>query len=326
MTTSTNPPGLDIRPYQLMCIICKIGAGRAEADDGKLSAILKTVRENPDMPVTLRANADSVYRYQNPGREDDTPQGELFNEKRDLDILQRLGLVPGSTRPAMDMFERVFKKIPTAEGICGYAEVTSDTWQGCPGAASGNYEKGIAKGVTAIFPARDADEKARVKKASAEAMYQADMLLIRPHHLMCMACFHGGREKIKPIEADNLFEAIDVIQKNPDVPVKLIRGCCMICTPCGRYNPETGLCSGGLSMNLRDQKKDLDVLQKLGLKYGDVLPGRELYALLFERIHSTTQICGWGDAVVRAPEWSICGGPEGNKGYEKARQCNLGIG
>jgi hypothetical protein len=35
------------------------------------------------------------------------------------------------------------------------------------------------------------------------------------------------------------------------------------------------------SMALRDQKKDLDVLQKLGLKYGDTLPARRLLKRLY---------------------------------------------
>ena len=77
-------------------------------------------------------------------------------------------------------------------------------------------------------------------------------------------------------------------------------------------------------MNLRDQKKDLDVLQLLGLQYADTLPARRLYRLLFQRISTTTQICGYGDGVVRGAEWSICGGQRGNDAYRKAREANMG--
>ncbi len=320
---STFPGGLDIRPYQMMCIVCKLGAG--VKPEGKLGELLDAMRKNPDMPVTLRANVDSVYRFQNPGRADDTPEGELFNEKRDLDILQLLGLVPGSTRPALELFERLLKDIPTARSVCGRADAESATWKGCPAAASGNYEKGLAKGITNIFPSRDKREQASAKTESVEAMYEADTLLIRPHHLLCMACFHQGRTEMKPIAADNLFEAIDIIQKNPGIPVKLVRGCCMICLSCARYNPKTKLCSGGLGMNLRDQKKDLDTLRLLGLKYGDVLPGRRLYELVFERIPSTKLVCSWIDGEARGREWSICSGAEGSERYLKAREANLGI-
>ena len=310
-----------------MCIVCRLmGKEPPDPRDGRLPAILDAVRRDRNMPVTLRCHADSAYRFQNPGLSENTPEGDLFNEKRDLDVLQRLGLVPGSTRPALELFERLLKNIETPQGICAYAKKTSKAWQGCADAESGNYQRGHAKGLDALFPPRDKAEMARCKRETADRMYQAHMLLIRPHHLMCMACFCGGKIDLKPIAADNLFEAVDVMRRNPDVPVKLVRGCCMICTPCSRYDPQSGLCRGGLGMNLRDQKKDLEVLQRLGLEYGDVLPARDLYALLFERIHSTRQVCGYGDGVVRAAEWSICGGAPGeNESYVKSREINMGF-
>ena len=317
---------LSVRPYQLMCIVCKIGAGLdADLGDERLNEISRKVRENPEAPITLRCNVDSVYRYQNPGTEEDTPEGELFNVKRDMDIVQKMGLVPGATRPAKDMFQRLFDSISTTKGVCGYGQVTSETWKGCADAKSGNYEKGHAQGLNTVIPPRSEEEKAEAKKQSTTEMYKSDRLFIRPHHLMCMTCFHGGKEEITPIQEDNLFEAIDIIQKNPDIPVTLIAGCCMICPPCTGYDPRTKLCVGGISMGMRDQKKDLDVLQRLGLKFGDTFPARKIYRLLFEKIHSTRQICGYDDGIVRAPEWRICGGPEGSPSYERGRQAGLGI-
>jgi hypothetical protein len=318
---------LEVRPYQLMCTVCRIGEGRTEdLGDARLTGILATVREDPKIPIRLRSNTESVYCYQNPGPAEDSPEGELFNAKRDLDILQKLGLVPGDARPAIDMFERLLANVATANGVCGYETVTADSWQGCPRAASGNYEKGHKLGINAIIPPRDAREKAEFKRTSVSAIYQAKTLRIRPHHLMCMSCFYGARmEKLAPIKEDNLFEAIDAIHKHPNIPVTLVAGCCMICPPCSHYDPKTNFCLGGRSMALRDQKKDLDVLQKLGLKYGDTLPARRLYELLYERIPSTRDICGYGDGQERAPEWSICGDPEGKETYRKARAAKLGI-
>ena len=317
---------LPVRPYQLMCIVCRMGGGCTnDLGDPRLTAILKAVRQDPKLPLTLRCSVDSVYRYQNPGHAEDTAEGELFNAKRDLDIVHKLGLVPGDTRPAVDMFARLLDKVPRARGICGYETNTSDTWRGCAQAGSGNYEKGHAMGLKAIIAPRDSQEMAQVKKTSAAAIYQAPVLRIRPHHLLCMSCFHGGKEKLAPIAADNLFEAIDVIQKNPDIPVTLIAGVCMICPPCASYDPANKLCLGGRSMALRDQKKDLDVLQKLGLKYGDSLPARKLLELLYQRIPSTRDICAYGDGEVRAPEWSICGGALKDAPYQKARAARLGI-
>jgi hypothetical protein len=319
-------PVLDVRPYQLMCIVCRIGEGRGEdLGDARLSEILKAVRQDRKRPLSLRCNVDTVYRYQNPGQADDTPEGELFNAKRDLDIVQKLGLVPGDTRPAVDMLDRLLTNVPTARGICGYDAVTSETWRGCARAASGFYEKGRTLGIKVLLAPRDPQEKVRSKKASATAIYQAKTLRIRPHHLMCMSCFHGGAKKLSPIEEDNLFEAIDVIQKAPDIPVTLIAGCCMICPPCSSYDPQSDLCLGGRSMALRDQKKDLDVLQKLGLKYGDTMPARQLYQLLYARIPSTRDICGYGDGQARSPEWSVCGSVQRDDAYQRARAAQLGI-
>jgi hypothetical protein len=325
VNASAMPP-LAVRPYQLLCIVCRIGAGRGDdLGDDRLAAILSAVRDDPLRPVTLRCNADSCYRYQNPGRDEDTPEGALFNEKRDLDILQRMGLVPGDTRPAIEVFERLLATVTETMGICAYPRETSPAWRGCAAARSSNYERGREMGLAAVIPGRSAEEMGAEKQASATRIYEADRLLIRPHHLMCMTCFHGGREELAPIAADNLFEAIDVIHKRPEIPITLVRGCCMICPPCSLYDPGTGLCRAGMGMNLRDQKKDLDVLQKLGLEYGDTVPARELLELLYERIPSTRDVCGYGDGKERAWEWRICGEPEGREAYARGRAAKLGL-
>ncbi|MFA7160541.1 MAG: hypothetical protein WC299_14685, partial [Kiritimatiellia bacterium] len=251
------------------------------------------------------------------------PEGELYNAKRDLDIIQRLGLAPGAVHPARDLFVRLLKKIPSAAGICGYGEGMPEAWKGCRFAVSGHYEKGVAAGVAAIIPPRDSRQKERAKKKSVREMYASGMLDIRPHHFMCMTCFHGGQEKIAPIAVDNLFEAIDIICKNPDIPVRLVRASeCMICPPCHSWNPKKSKCISTCS--LRDQKKDLDVLQKTGLKFGDVLPAHEFLNRLYGAVRSTREVCGCGDGIVTSFEWDGCG-MQGNEGYLKGRAAGLGV-
>ena len=111
---------LQVRPYQLLSIIAKVGAGHFDdLEDDTLNRILWEIRRNPQIPVTLCCNVSSIYRYQNPGHKHDTQEGKLFNTERDLDILQRLGLVPGSTRPAEELLQRVLENIPTLAGIAG---------------------------------------------------------------------------------------------------------------------------------------------------------------------------------------------------------------
>lgn len=321
---TTHVP-LQVRPYQLMHIVSKIGAGLDDdLGDVRLTEILAAVRSNPELPLTLRCNVTSDFAYQNPGNAEDTPEGPLFNVQRDLRILQRLGLAPGDTRPAIDLFERLLQRIETGEGILWFREVTSELWRG-EARESCHYEAGRSKGLQAIIPGRTREEMARVKAESVAAMRKAQMLEIRPHHLMCMACFHGGKEELAPIAEDNLCEAIEIIHENPEIPIKLICGPCMICPPCPHLLLEKNQCVGGHSMALRDELKDLDVLQRLGLAYGDVLPARELYQRLFDRIHSTTEICGHGDGVERSPEWRVCGGPDGDARYLRAREAGLGF-
>ncbi len=317
---------IQVRPYQLMCIVCRLGSsgGRVPRDPA-LARILRAVRRDPGAPLMLRCNADAVYGYQNPGRRADTPEGALFNEKRDLDIIQRMGLVPGDVRPARELFRRLLEKVESGRGVCGYGPGGPKAWRGCGRSRSGGYERGRAHGLAAVVPDRPAADKRRHKRLSARAVLEAGVLRLRPHHLMCMACFHAGRKDLAPIEEDNLFEAIDVVQRNPDIPILLVRGCCMICPPCSSYDPATNLCVSAQGMSLRDQKKDLDLLQRLGLEYGAQLPARELFRRLFAAIRSTREICGYTDGQARAWEWSVCGGPDGSPGYARARTAGMGI-
>ena len=103
--------------------------------------MLAAVEANPDVPITLRCNAGSIFGYQDPGAEEDTPEGADYNMKRDLDVLQKIDLAPGSTLPARVLFKRLWERIPTVEGICGYDTVTSDAWRGCVKAKGGGTTK-----------------------------------------------------------------------------------------------------------------------------------------------------------------------------------------
>lgn len=318
---------VEARPYQLMCLVCRLGRSACEPFyfETRLNALSEALRADPNRPLMLRCNVSSVYAWQNPGRAYDTPEGDLFNDKRDLDIVHALGLVPGDTHPAMELFNSLYREIPVCQGICGYGAGSSPEWRGCRYASSGNYERGHALGVSALLPPRGEKEKADAKRDSVAAMRRSARLLIRPHHLLCMTCFHKGQTSVTPIVEDNLCEAIEIVQHHPDIPITLIEGPCMICPPCSGYDPARNRCVSGIGMGLRDQKKDLDLLQRLGLTYGATMPAREMFRLVYARIHSTRQICGYDDGKVRAPEWTICGGPDGSPNYVAGRAAGLGI-
>ena len=70
---------LVVRPYQLLCIVCSLGEDAEEPGDPRLRDILRSIRNHPDSPVALRCNAGDVFCYQDPGTEDDTPEGADFN-------------------------------------------------------------------------------------------------------------------------------------------------------------------------------------------------------------------------------------------------------
>ena len=317
------------RPYQLMHIVARIGdglgtGGSDDLGDTRLSEILGAVRRAPNTPLTLVCNTASPYDYQNPGPDEDTDEGRLFNLRRDLKILQMLGLVPGDSRPALELFTRLFENVPTARDILWFEIETSSAWKGEP-RESCRYDEGHRLGLQAVIPGRPAEAMKTAKQVSVDALRQAAMLIIRPHHLMCMACYYRGPDDLSPIEEDNIFEIIALLQADPQISIKLVEGPCMVCPPCPMYDPQLNKCVGEVGIGLRDELKDLHVLQRLGLAYGDVRSAGELYQKLFDRIEATPEVCGFGETGYKAREWRPCGGDTGKASYVASRLSGMGI-
>jgi len=215
---------LHARPYQLLCAICSSGADPAEPKDEKIKAILDAVKKEPDLPITIVCNAGDVYSFQDPGMGADTPDGRDFNRKRDLDILQKMGWEPGITLPARAIFMSLLTQITSVAGICGYQSVTSEAWKGCSKVKSGNYEKGITKGIAALIPPRTEEEMAGEKETSLKELHSGKAVKIRPHILLCSVCQYGEGAR-PPFKADNLPELVDmVLHKNPEVSITMVRG------------------------------------------------------------------------------------------------------
>lgn len=317
---------LSLRPYQLLCLLCSPGESDGETTKDPLKGVLEKIRENPDIPIQLRCNAGDVYVYQDPGTEGDTPEGAEFNRKRDLDILQRLDLAPGSILPARTLLFRVLKTIPTVSGICGYDNVTAEAWKGCANAENGNYEKAHARGIESLIPPRSEEEMVREKRESLRSLDSAAKVAIRPHILMCAVCQYGSGIR-PPFKADNLPELLEVILKrNPDLLITFSKGAdWMMCAPCPMRVPKLNACvniagSGGLS----NEKRDLDLLQKLGMTYGSTMKARDLLRLLFEKVPATAEICR-RDNLSPSVWWDPCGednnrNPEANENYRKGRE------
>lgn len=298
---------LTLRPYQLLCTICSLGEEGKDLDkqDEKYKQIRDAVRGNPDMPVTLVCHAGALYAYQDSGTKEDTPESEEFNRKRDLDILQILDLTPGCTMPARVLFSTLLKGVSTVSGICGYDTLTGEAWEGCQKAASGNYERGYDKAIKEIWYSKLSDalaiprteeEMEQEKQKSIQSLYLASVVTIRPHILVCAVCQYGAGLR-PPFNEDNLPELLELIlNRNPNILIRMAFGAdWMMCAPCPGRNPELNCCTHVWgSGELASQKRDLDLLQKLGLKFGSTMEARELYRLIFERItttHGIPDIC-----------------------------------
>lgn len=323
---------INVRPYQVMCLICRLGKKQDTPYyfEKELNALQEAIKADLNQPLLLRCNVESTFRFQNPGTELDTPEGELFNLRRDLTILQRLGLTPGSAFPATDLIRLFVNALPECADVCGALPDHAETWQGCKFATSGNYERGLADVLSALGGIRPKSERVACKQKTAPQMYEHEILEIRPHHLLCMICFLNGKklEELQPIAEDHLYEALEICQKNPDTPIKLVAGPCMICPPCHGYDPVSGTCSAAFGMGLRDQKKDLDTLRRLGLKYGDIVSVSKIYNMIFDKIENFTMICGFTTARRTGPAWTICSGEndmEGRKCFYKGKSCGLHI-
>jgi hypothetical protein len=324
MRTRPALRAITLKPFELLCLVCSAGEETAGGQpSGRVGKALAAIAESPDRPLTLRCDAGGVYAYQDVGPDEDSPGGHEFNRKRDLDILQRLDLAPGSTLPSRTLLMRVFEAIPTVAGICGYETTTAEAWQGCPDWNAGRYERGHARGIGAIIAPRSEKEMTAEKEASMAALRSAAQVTIRPHILMCSVCQYGGGLR-PPYAADNLPELLElVLGERPGLPITMARGAdWMMCAPCPARAPDLNACvnvagSGGLS----NEKRDLDLLQRLGLTYGSTMAARDLYLLLLERVPTTREVCR-RDNPRRSVWWDACGERNdagGNEDYLKGR-------
>ena len=178
------------------------------------------------------------------------------------------------------------------------------------------------QGWKAVVFLRTDQEREQYRRRNVQRIETGDRLFVRPHHLMCLACWYAGGKNRSPRPNDTLFEIWQRIRREPDVSITLVEGTCMACDCCDGFHPSNGRCVHSCGL-IRDYKKDLDVLQKLGLMPGATMKACELFALLFQRIPSTRDICAYGDGIERSEEWKICSGPDGNPGYVATRRTGV---
>ncbi len=312
-------PAVTLQARQLLGLVCvRGGAPCPLIDGGEARGVLERLAKDSTLSIRLCSNAEELAHYT--ATLDRRPDPvDAFNRKRDLDVLQRLGLCPGDTRRGRYLIELLFERIETPVGICAF---DTEGWEGCELAHQGAYEGVRGRGWREIVYCRSDEERAEYREPNERAIAGGDRLFIRPHHLMCMSCWYNGGEASGKRPNDTLAEVLERIQREPEVPITLVEGPCQACDCCDGFDPGTGRCVHACGL-IRDYKKDLDVFQRTGLMPGATLPAREMMDLLFERVASTRDICGYGDGVVTAEEWRICGGPEGNAGYARTRETGI---
>jgi len=88
--------------------------------------MIQHILKNPDTPITLVSGADWMMCGPCPSR---VPRfnacacgaigsGGLYNEMKDLNVLQALGLTYGATMNARALYKLIFERIPKTGGVC----------------------------------------------------------------------------------------------------------------------------------------------------------------------------------------------------------------
>lgn len=285
---------IESEPRHLLCVNCLRGGGAVPGYE-KIHSLLQKIKAYPDIHIKLIGAFDEIGA-----------RTTLFNNqthmerKKDLDVLQRLGLCFGDTRTARDLFCRIKDEIPEIKDICRYEQSEPGKWEECPLSRKDHYTKGSG----ALEQAQSESMMKNLKEASCKAIMGSDAIDIRAHHLLCIICFIGSERNDIPLDEDNLYEAWMKIREDPDINITVIEGpgSCCICPPCHSYAPQRGICVA--SCHLRDRKKDLDTFLALGLSPGETLSAKELYSRIFKRIPHVSKICAYKKDT--AYEWKTC--------------------
>ena len=315
-----DEPTVEIAARQLLGTVCVGGGADCPLFKKKEDAleVLELVKQNPAVSIRLTSDADRVPHYSMLEDEDFARlnRAGVLDRKRDLDVLQRLGLSPGDVRRARYLYELLLKHVETPDGICAH---DTPGWEGCDLARGGAYESVREKGWKEIVYDRTEQDMSEARRESIERIRTDEVLNVRPHHLMCMSCWVGSSGGDGERSNDTLDAIWRRICDDPDLKIRLVEGNCEACHCCDGYHAESTRCvhTGGL---LRDYKKDLDVFQRIGKMPGDIVNAREILEVIYEEVTDTTEVCGYGTGEATSNEWSVCSGPTGNVGFAKARK------
>jgi len=142
-------------------------------------------------------------------------------------------------------------------------------------------------------------ERQALKEEYGRHLPQLEKIRVRPHHLLCLLCTYG-EEGGRPSPNNNCWEIIQKIRDDPEVLLEIVAGTDDNCIPCP--SRVGSLCVAESA--IRDLKKDQDVLERTGLRIGDVRPARAAYALVMKNIPTVQGICTFEEQD--PPVWRDC--------------------
>lgn len=326
---------LAVRGHWLACAVCARGGCRTPPPGrAVIQRLLKFMWAYPFAPLKVMGDVDVIRAHYFDAYEGRSPEllpkafrarsADYVWRRKDLEVCRVLGIIPNTVVPAHHVYKWLFLRQPTLERLCRTGSPPSAEWPECPHARRGYYEKiassdirtgfadqtrlgekMIGRGRWAMIRPRSRAAMKNAKERSAHfILHDATRLYIRPNHCLCILCATAKDPERPPLIEDNLVELYRRMTAEPDIPVTLTEGCCMVCDACNVYHPGEHLCYHG---HIKSALRDLMMLERLGLPPGATLPARDLYRLIYERIGSFADICAWGDGKETAPWWAPCG-------------------
>lgn len=291
---TTRQKELAIRPYQLMEITARLGAGRKpnRLGDKRLTEILMAIKANPRIPVKFTSYEGKRYN----GHDAGAPDGVLFHVLWDMEILEKF-------EEKLSLYTGFFclwniLRITTTEGICTFKKPAAKAWKGSATVRRRDYEKGLKKVEAfcrSILPSytyyKSPPERAEIRKRFVnKVLYKADEVRIFPSHLLWAVCVYGTQMVNGHGSSidDNLFEVGEVMRRNPQAKVILVPDHCMVCPGCGGDDPGgAGLC-GVKPMGMKPAEKmglgNLRILRSLGLEFFEPVAAGKLVRMVKDRI------------------------------------------
>jgi hypothetical protein len=150
-----------------------------------------------------------------------------------------------------------------------------------------------------------------LKEKMCEMMRLTGRVTMRAHHTLCCFCGYGRTkypDSLRP-------KIIEEMQRNPDLEIRVVAGLDDLCYSCPMCMNNRCVGADG-KMFPADIKKDIDVLQRLRLISGAVLPARELFGTVAEKIPHVVDICGDNQVAEDGTLFTTCSPTDGH--YEEA--------